>query len=206
MHVEVLTSEQRELLGFIERFSKSYYLVGGTAIALQIGHRKSIDFDLFTFGPVKRLTIKKKISDYDPKSALLFEDADQIHFITKGVKLTFFSYPYKIEHPIKLDNVITMPTLLSLAAMKAFALGGRAKWKDYVDLYFLLRDSISLDDICIEAYRLFGNTFSERLFRGQLAYYEDIDYSETVDFIPGLAVKPESIKTFLTELSLEDVI
>ena len=53
MHDDILTPEQQELLGLIRRYNSSYYLVGGTAIALQIGHRRSIDFDLFTLGPVK---------------------------------------------------------------------------------------------------------------------------------------------------------
>ena len=52
-----------------------------------------------------------------------------------------------------------MPTLLSLAAMKAFALGRRAKWKDYVDLCFLIRDHFSVPEIIREAQRLFGDSF-----------------------------------------------
>ena len=54
MQSEVLTNEQRELLPLIKSFSKDYYLVGGTAIALHIGHRRSIDFDLFTTLDIKR--------------------------------------------------------------------------------------------------------------------------------------------------------
>jgi hypothetical protein len=47
MHLEILSKEQVELLTFIEKFKSRFYLVGGTAIALQIGHRQSIDFGLF---------------------------------------------------------------------------------------------------------------------------------------------------------------
>jgi hypothetical protein len=99
-----------------------------------------------------------------------------------------------------------MPTLLSLAAMKAFALGRRAKWKDYVDLFFLLRDNFSAGTICQEAYRLFGDGFSGRLFRGQFAYHADIDYSETVDFMPGFAVGAEDVRAFLIDKALEGVV
>ncbi|MDR1089154.1 MAG: nucleotidyl transferase AbiEii/AbiGii toxin family protein [Coriobacteriales bacterium] len=193
-------------MGFIERYRESYYLVGGTAIALQIGHRKSIDYDLFTDGTVSRLRLKKQVSDYDAGSTMIYEDVDQIHFITRGVKLTFFSYPYDIEHKVEFEGVITMPTLLSLAAMKAFTLGRRAKWKDYVDLYFLLRDRFSLETICAEADRLFGSSFSPRLFRGQLAYHKDIDYGESIDYMQGYVVAPETVRAFLIEKSLEGVI
>ena len=206
MYDNVLTPEQLELLGFIRHFNKDYYLVGGTAMALQIGHRRSIDFDLFTLGPVRRLAIKKKVSEFDSNSTLLFEDTDQVHLIVAGVKLTFFSYPYEIDHPVRLYDVITMPNLLTLAAMKAYALGRRAKWKDYVDLYILLQDRLTLEAICIEADRLFGKAFSARLFRGQLAYHEDIDYSEAVDFMPGYAEDSASIRASLIEKSLENVI
>jgi hypothetical protein len=206
MYDDILTTGQQELLGFVKQFNKSYYLVGGTAIALQIGHRKSIDFDLFTSASVNKLALKKIVSDYDPEHTLIYEEEDQIHFIVNGVRLTFFAYPYEIEHSISFNDIVTMPTLLSLAAMKAFALGRRAKWKDYVDLFFLLRDSFTLEAICLEANRLFGNSFSERLFRGQLSYHADIDYSEAVDFMPGHLVESETIRAFLVEKSLVDAV
>ncbi len=61
MFKEILTQEQIELLPFIKKFAKDYYLVGGTAIALHIGHRRSIDFDLFTQHNIKRKQIKNII-------------------------------------------------------------------------------------------------------------------------------------------------
>ena len=48
MYPEILSTQQRELLPFISHFKRNFYLVGGTAIALHLGHRRSIDFDLFT--------------------------------------------------------------------------------------------------------------------------------------------------------------
>jgi len=62
MHLEILSKEQIELLPFISQFKRSFYLVGGTAIALQIGHRQSIDFDLFTAKKkLNKSRIKQKI-------------------------------------------------------------------------------------------------------------------------------------------------
>ncbi len=129
MHSEVLTEEQRRLLPLIRSFSNDYYLVGGTAIALYIGHRRSIDFDLFTTQDIKRKNIRKLIDKSGfTVDNLLYEAFDQMHIVINSVKITFFLFPYKIIHSI--------PPLLDLAAMKTYALGGRAKWKDYVDLYF----------------------------------------------------------------------
>jgi len=61
MHLEILTMNQNNLLPFVSGFKRSFYLVGGTAIALHIGHRRSIDFDLFTSGTLKKSLVKKKI-------------------------------------------------------------------------------------------------------------------------------------------------
>jgi len=206
MRIEILTDGQKKLLDFIRQYKRNYYLVGGTAIALQLGHRQSIDFDLFTSSKIKRLAIKKDAGAFGVPFNLLTESADQIHFVMNGVKITFFSYPYEVGHPVQFDNVITMPTLLSLAAMKAFALGRRAKWKDYVDLYFLLRDKFSIGEISHEANRIFSDSFSARLFREQLSFHKDIDYSEEVDYMPGFAVEAETVKAFLIDKALEGVV
>ena len=206
MHSEILTSEQSELLQFISTFRRGFYLVGGTAIALQLGHRHSVDFDLFTSSRIKGWAIRRRVENSGFPYRLLGADTDQIHFILHNVKMTFFSYPYPVEHPVVLDKIISMPSLLSLAAMKAFALGRRAKWKDYVDLYFLVKKQFSIGEICQETFRLFGDGFSDRLFRGQLAYHADIDYSEKVDYMPGHEVEDEVVRAFLIDKALDGVI
>jgi hypothetical protein len=119
------------------------------------------------------------------------------------VKVTFFNYPYPVKHSVKFDTVITIPSLLSLAAMKAFAIGRRAKWKDYVDLYFIIKDFYTIKEITSEAESLFGQQFSEKLFREQLAFHKDIDYSEEVDFMEGYSIADEEIKAFLIDRSLQ---
>jgi len=61
---------------------------------------------------------------------------EQLNLNILNVKFTFFEYPYPVESPIDFNKILRMPDLLTLAAMKAFALGRRSKWKDYIDLYF----------------------------------------------------------------------
>ena len=85
--------------------------------------------------------------------------------------------------------------------MKAFALGRRAKWKDYVDIYFIIKNFYSIREISDEA-NLFGYQFSEKLFREQLAFHKDIDYNEEVEYLEGYAVSQEEIKAFLIDKSL----
>ena len=119
-----------------------------------------------------------------------------------NVKLTFFSFPYPVKHPVKVDSIITIPSLLSLASMKAFALGRRSKWKDYVDLYFILKDYYSIQEISEEANIIFPSQFSEKLFREQLAFHKDIDYSEPVEYLVP-EIREDEIKKFLIDKATE---
>jgi len=100
-----------------------------------------------------------------------------------------------------------MPDLLTLVAMKAFALGGRAKWKDYVDLYFILKQDIKLEDIIKTATKLFNTEhatlFSYRNFIEQLMYYNDVSYDEEVIYVGEHQPSNEEIKAFLTKIALD---
>ena len=203
MHTEILSDKQKELLPYLAQFKRSFYLVGGTAVALHLGHRESIDFDLFTLKQLNKKNIREKLWQIPFGKATIFEDIDQLHVSVNDVKITFFQYPYQVEHPEKLDKIISFPSLLSLAAMKAFALARRAKWKDYVDLYFLLKSHYTIERIAIEAGKMFDTQFSEKLFRQQLAFHKDIDYDEEVRFLPGFEVNPTEVKEFLADVSTE---
>jgi hypothetical protein len=202
MHSEIFSKTQNDLLPFMKKYKRNYYLVGGTAIALHIGHRYSIDFDMFTAEKINSTSIKKDISVSGFSSSIIKSLPDQIHFIVNGVKLTFFEYPFSIESKMEYENYFRLPDLLTLAAMKAFALGGRGKWKDYVDLYFLLKQFYSIEEIAAKAKEIFIDGFNPILFRKQLCYFQDINYSEQVDFLPGFETGENIIKQFLTDAAL----
>lgn len=114
------------------------------------------------------------------------------------VKFTFYQYPFKISATEKLEDILRLPNLLDLAAMKAYALGRRSKWKDYVDLYFILKDHFTITQISERTTEIFGQLFSEKLFRAQLSYFDDIDYSEPVEFLVQ-PVPADEIKAFLID-------
>lgn len=202
MHTEILSIEQKSLLDWAKQFKREFYLVGGTAISLYLGHRKSIDFDLFKLKPVNLRKFLTAVSDSGLPYSILYRDTDQIHFMVNGVKVTFFWYPYEITAKQDVDGVFRVPSLLDLAAMKAFALGRRSKWKDYVDLYFLLKDSFSIEQVSARAQEIFGEEFSEKLFRAQLCYFDGVDYSEEVDWLIPCPPTDDEIRTGLVELSV----
>ena len=140
MFPQILTEPQAELLPLVKKFSDAFGLVGGTAVALQLGHRRSIDFDLFCEDSFDSNTILRKVKRDFPVEFIYMDTAGQLTFlVNRGVRMTFYAYPYKIDYSERFEAEIKLPDLLTLASMKAFALGRRAKWKDYVDLYFILK-------------------------------------------------------------------
>lgn len=201
MHTEILSTEQRSLLDWAKQFKREFYLVGGTAISLYLGHRKSIDFDLFRLKSINFRKCMTAVSVAGYPYSVLYRDTDQIHFLVNGVKVTFFQYPYDITAKQDVEGVFRVPALLDLAAMKAFALGRRSKWKDYVDLYFLLKNHFSIEQISARATEIFGDAFSEKLFRAQLCYFEDVDYSEEVDWLIPNPPTIEEVQAGLTEIA-----
>ena len=205
MHDEVLNVDQVKLLPLMAQFRREYYLVGGTAIALHIGHRRSVDFDMFKMSAInhKRNLDKIVAAGFDHQVTRRVEE--QMNLLVNGVKVTFFQYPFPVVPEDAFENVFRLPSLISLAAMKAYALGRRSKWKDYVDLYFLLTRHFSLAEISIKATEIFGELFSEKLFRAQLSYFDDIDYTEQVEYLIPDPPAEEEIKAKLTDISLQGV-
>lgn len=202
MHSEILSEKQVDFLKFLKFFSGDFGLVGGTAIALQIGHRQSIDFDLASLKEIKTLSIRKKILEFGKIDAVIVDNKDEYTLIVDGVKFTFFNYPFPIKFSEDLGGIISMPDIVTLSAMKAYALGRRAKWKDYVDLCFIAEKLESIDPIIKKSQEIFGSEFDEKNFRVQLSYFKDIDYSEKIIFSKGFEVSDDEIKNKLLEYSI----
>ncbi len=200
MHLEILNNEQKELLPILSQFKREYYLVGGTAIALHIGHRESIDFDLFKEKDIRKKDVYSKLKTIDYKVS--FADFNQINMLSNGVKITFFSFPYQVPLNSELKGFLKMPDLLTLGAMKAFALGRRSKWKNYLDLYFILKFHFSFKEVANKAKEIFKDEFIEKQFIAQLSYFKGINHEEEVTFLIPNPPTEEEVKIFLSDISL----
>lgn len=203
MHKEVLNDKQLELLPIMASFRKEYYLVGGTAIALHIGHRRSIDFDMFKPSAINHKKNLDRITQAGYPCTVTRRVTEQMNLIVNEVKVTFFQYPFPINPTEKFETYFKLPSLLQLAAMKAYALGRRSKWKDYVDLFFLLKEHFSIEEISQCATGIFGELYSEKMFRAQMCYFEDVDYTEEVDYLIPNPPPDEEIRAGLTAFSKE---
>ncbi|MFA6293814.1 MAG: nucleotidyl transferase AbiEii/AbiGii toxin family protein, partial [Victivallales bacterium] len=113
-------------------------LVGGTALALQISHRKSIDIDLFGKLDSDSIQVMKKL-DRTGKTIILSKSENIGIYSIDGIKVDVVNYPYKwLEEPVKEDGLM-LAGMRDIAAMKLAAITNRGSKKDFIDLFFLLR-------------------------------------------------------------------
>lgn len=197
MYKEILNDKQLELLPLMAKFRREYYLVGGTAIALHLGHRRSIDFDMFKLSAINHKKNLDRVNESGFPYMVTRRVSEQMNLVVNDVKVTFFQYPFDIEPTEKLESYFRLPSLIQLAAMKAYALGRRSKWKDYVDIFFLLKNYFTISEISKCATEIFGELYSEKMFRTQMCYFEDVDYSEEVEY---LVTDPPSVQLVKNEL------
>lgn len=90
LHREILTKEQKELLPLAKKYYKDFGLVGGTAVALHIGHRESVDFDFFSFDEFKTFNIKRRVMNFRAIDKVIVSKPYEFTFLLNGVKIAFF--------------------------------------------------------------------------------------------------------------------
>ena len=170
--IEPTTLELLKNLQDIEFLSKTR-LVGGTSLALQIGHRKSIDIDLFGEIDCEQYDLIEALSDLG--SLTVIKESKNIHvYQLNEVKLDIVNYKYPwIKSPFIEDN-IRLATLEDIAAIKISAIIGRGTKKDFIDLEFLL-DIFSLDDI-LNFYEKKYSESSRFMAMKSITYFEDAEY------------------------------
>jgi predicted nucleotidyltransferase component of viral defense system len=140
LHPDILPGTQLRLLEKLSNqpFINDFYLAGGTGLALNIGHRKSLDFDFFIPGDFDTSVIINKliqIGTYQREN----EEKNTINGTLDGVRISFFGYLYDIIDDFITFNKIKLAGLKDIAAMKLEAIAGRGSKKDFVDMFFLLR-------------------------------------------------------------------
>lgn len=152
LHLETIHPDTLTLLKRIqslEEFS-STRLVGGTALALQLGHRKSIDLDFFGKFDTTLEEVTAILSEFSVVRPI--SSSKMMRFlVVNDIKVDIVSYPYEwIDSPV-CDNGIVLAGIKDIAAMKLSAITNRGTKKDFIDYYFLLKH-FSLEDL-IDLYR-----------------------------------------------------
>jgi predicted nucleotidyltransferase component of viral defense system len=199
MHTEILTPAQQSALAVLSQQAalRDFYLAGGTALALHLGHRASEDFDFFRQQSFDPQWLLRQLPA-PPRVVVLQEARDTLTVEFRGVKMSFFAYPHNLIKPLLTGALpVGLASIPDIAAMKLAAIAGRGSRKDFVDMYFICRQCFPLK----EAF-----TYLQAKFSGQqydlyhilrsLTYFTDAE-AEPMPLLCSVASWDE-MKRFLT--------
>ena len=156
MHIEILTDAQKSVLVLLSSVLKEtdFYLAGGTALALHLGHRKSQDFDWFIprIGEIEKLLTVLRSCGIE--FTVMSIDIETCYIMIENVQVSFLGYDYPLLQPTTVfpEYGFSLASLDDIAAMKLAAIASRGARKDFVDLYFLFKSHRSLED-CLNLYQ-----------------------------------------------------
>lgn len=204
MYPEVITEKAQQFLESLgkTRVIKDFYLAGGTALALQYGHRKSKDFDFFSlrnFSNKKILPILSKFGGIK----IITEEQGTLNITLNDIRISFFKYKYKLLYRFIKFRRINLAGPRDIACMKLNAISSRGSKKDFIDLYFLLRKYTLSELLKLFARKFRGIEYNEVHLLKSLVYFADADKEPMplmINKINWLTVKKEirrNVKTYL---------
>jgi hypothetical protein len=187
VHTEILTKAQRVVL---ERLTSipvvdEFYLAGGTALALHLGHPRSVDFDFFRTSPFETedlaLTLEREFGGLERRPT----GEQTLYLRLMQVTTSFFRYPYPLLEALEpTEWGFGLASNADIAAMKVEAVAGRGSRKDFIDLHLLCRTGLSLDRVFELFERKYGTERIDRYHRLRaLAYFEDAEREPMPDML-----------------------
>jgi hypothetical protein len=195
-----LSDEQRRALDRLSRLPvlAGFYLAGGAAIGIHLGHRRSVDLDFFSREPAADLeAVKRAVFACFAAVEVRMETDASLHLLCDGLPIDFVRYPYPpLEPPAQVGLGVGLAGLLDLAAMKLAAIARRGLRRDFWDLREILRRGISLRESADAYVARFGVREADlyHVLRG-LTYFDDAERDPV--FPRGLDVRTwEEIKAF----------
>lgn len=177
--LDVLPPSQRDLWPLLALVRDGFILYGGTALALRLGHRTSVDFDFFAFHPFDIETLRHAVP-WVGGAEILQAQPNTLTVLHQGpqgpVKISFLgglTFGAVAEPETTVDGVLRVATLADLFATKLNTVYQRAEAKDYLDVHALLRSGLSLEDGLRFAKRVYGDHFNTLLPLQALCYFEE---------------------------------
>lgn len=181
-----------------------FYLSGGTALALHLGHRQSRDLDFFTRNPLGTLPPLAGIDHMLTGFRMVEWDLnvpEQIQWRLNDVSVTLLAYPFPHHFDYHPWRGMAVADARDVAVQKAYTVGRRAAARDYLDLHAVLtRGLVSLDDLMRLAGETYHDAFSARLFLQQLTYTQDLPDRDSA---LTLLVTPQSFEAISRDLTQE---
>lgn len=180
LDLSILPESQLLLWEELSATPKEFVLYGGTAIALQLGHRESIDFDFFTHRKFDPQSLYDEIS-YLSGSEIIDLDRNTLTcLVGRGdghVRCSFFGglSMQSIEPTISASNGVKIASLLDLLASKCSTVQKRAEWKGYTDVAAILeKTGITLKEGIGAARAIYGEKFNPMASLKALVYTRDL--------------------------------
>ncbi|MFH1561070.1 MAG: nucleotidyl transferase AbiEii/AbiGii toxin family protein [Patescibacteria group bacterium] len=156
------------------RFLKNFYLSGGTALSLQIGHRESNDLDFFCQKDFDPILIQTELKTFGQLKNLQL-DKNTLNAFLGGVKIQFLTYPYPLLKPIYNWEGLGLSSVIDIACTKLQTISSRGSKKDFIDLYFLLQ-KYSLPEIFQQLDKKYRKIdFNKVHILKSLVYFVDAD-------------------------------
>lgn len=152
-----------------------YYLAGGTALALHLGHRTSIDLDFFTESEVEEMTI---VDHLRTAGNLRLDQMGKGTIVGNldRVRISFFKYPYRLLDSLIEWNGLNVASIHDIALMKMVAIFQRGSIKDFIDLFFVAREFKPIDVLILElSIKYAGVQFNTNHILRSLCYFEDAE-------------------------------
>lgn len=196
IYLDLLDPKRRETFFKLKCLASKGTLAGGTALGLQLKHRLSFDFDIFYDKHIIRKEFKK-VAQVVGVQEKRFDQPNQITFLTwMGIQVTLVYYEFSPLYPKIKTSSLPLFDFRDIAADKAYTLGRRPIWRDYVDIFFLLKGGfVTLESLIKDAQKKFGVEFACKLFLEQLTYYRDIQDFK-IEFVER-EYSPKEIQEFL---------
>lgn len=187
------------ILPMLKPYKEQFYLAGGTGLALQLGHRDSADFDFFSenhFDTSAFYThLKETLRGTDVLKVL--EEKDSLTVVAAGeIRLSFLRYPYKLLEPRISEENLQIASIKDIGCMKLSAVVSRAVEKDFVDLFFIIKE-IPLSELLKLARQKMPDLDSNLVLKS-LVYFADVA-EEKIKFQHGHEVSFGEIKRFMEE-------
>jgi len=192
---DALSPARRTVFAELAALKKVGVLAGGTALSFQLKHRRSFDFDIFTSREIPS-EFAWEIKKVFGKIKVIKESETELTFFTaRKIKITFFHYPFKPLYKIIKTNSLSIFDWRDIAADKAYTLGRRPIYRDYVDIFSIIKKGHLLKTIILDAKKKFKGLFSEKLFLEQLTYFGDLQDFK-IEFL-GKSFQIKEISSFL---------
>ncbi len=171
-------------------------LAGGTALALHIGHRISIDLDFFTNKDFKVEPVISGIRKTGRSFSIIAEGEGHITANIDGMKFSLLKYEYPFLEKPAFYKGIRVAGIFDIASMKVIAVSQRGTKRDFIDLYFILQD-IPFHKLAGHMVKRFGRERINPVHVGKsLVYFSDAESNPEPEYLKGKEVRWEKVKTF----------